>query len=31
MPLKTPFVEVRVYHAVLTFPRDEILKLELWC
>jgi hypothetical protein len=26
MPLEIPFVEVRVYHAVLTFPRDKILK-----
>jgi hypothetical protein len=26
MPLKIPFVGVGVYHAVLTFPRDKILK-----
>jgi hypothetical protein len=28
MPLKIPFVGVGVYHAVLTFPRDKILKFE---
>jgi hypothetical protein len=28
---KLPFVEVRAYHTVLTFSRDEILHLEMWC
>ena len=26
MPLEIPFVKVGVYHAVLTFPHDKILK-----
>jgi hypothetical protein len=32
MPLKILFVEIVVYHVVLIFfPRDKLLKLELWC
>jgi hypothetical protein len=28
---KNPFVEVGIYHVVLTFLRDKILNLESWC